>query len=62
MITLLRILSWLGLTLTVLPPVLYLFDALPLDSLKYAMATGMLLWFVTAPFVQHMRVTMKDAA
>jgi hypothetical protein len=55
MIPLLRILSWLGLALTVLPPVLYFFDAQPLDSLKYAMAAGMLLWFATAPFVQHLR-------
>ena len=46
------ILARLGLLLTILPPILFLFDGLPLDSVKWVMVLGTLLWLGAAPVLQ----------
>lgn len=56
MTLILKIVSWLGLVLTLLPSILFFFDALSLDALKTAMIVGMLLWLVSAPFTQKPEV------
>ncbi|MBK1876462.1 hypothetical protein [Pelagicoccus mobilis] len=46
--TLLRIIGWVGLALTVVPSFLFLFDALSMEKLKLAMTIGMVVWFAVA--------------
>jgi hypothetical protein len=53
MIIILRIISYLGLGLTVVPSILFAADAMGHDSMKTAMTIGMVLWLGTAPFVQR---------
>ena len=48
----LTILARLGLVLTILPPILFLFDAMSLDSAKWIMMLGTVLWLVVAPILQ----------
>lgn len=48
----LTIVARLGLLLTIIPPVFFLFGGLPLDSVKGVMLLGTLLWLVAAPFLQ----------
>ncbi len=48
----LTIVARLGLVLTILPPILFLFDTLPLDSVKWVMLLGTLLWLGASPFLQ----------
>ena len=46
------IIARLGLLLTILPPVLFLFDGLSLDTTKWIMMLGTILWLVFAPILQ----------
>ncbi|MBK1875334.1 hypothetical protein [Pelagicoccus mobilis] len=46
--TMLRIIGWLGLVLTLVPSLLFLFDAISIESLKLAMTIGMVVWFSVA--------------
>lgn len=48
--TVLIILSFIGLALTVLPAFFVFSGAIPWQTHANLMATGMVLWFVTAPF------------
>jgi hypothetical protein len=52
---LLRILSYIGLLLTVVPSVLVFAGSISLDLHKQLMAAGMLLWFLTAPFWMNLK-------
>ena len=51
----LTILARLGLFLTILPPVLYLFDGMLLNTAKWVMMLGTFLWLVAAPIIQKKR-------
>ena len=46
----LKIVSLIGLLLTMIPPVLIFMGKIELDSTKILMAFGMVAWFVSAPF------------
>ncbi len=46
----LKLLSFLGLGLTVCPPVFYFFAKLNLTACHQLMTVGMVIWFVSAPF------------
>jgi len=46
------ILARLGLVLTILPPILFLFDGLSLNSAKWVMLLGTILWLIAAPVLQ----------
>ena len=48
----LTIVARLGLLLTILPPILFLFDGLSLDATKWIMMLGTILWLVVAPILQ----------
>ncbi len=48
--TLLGILAFAGLALTLIPSVFVFTGTLPIETNKMLMAAGMLLWFVVAPF------------
>ncbi|MHA7130863.1 hypothetical protein [Algoriphagus namhaensis] len=48
--SLLKLISFLGLILTISPPVLYFLGDTSLDRMKISMAIGMVLWLATAPF------------
>lgn len=56
MSTVLKLISALGLALTVVPALLVFLRGLPWDTHALLMAVGTLLWFATAPF------WMRDAA
>ncbi len=47
---LLMLLSFAGLTMTIVPSFLVFFQQIPLDQNKMFMALGTVIWFVTAPF------------
>lgn len=47
---LLKIGSFLGLALTLVPPITFFVGNLELSLMKGYMGIGMVLWFVTAPF------------
>ncbi len=47
---LLKIGSFLGLVLTLVPPIIFFVGNLELSLMKGYMGIGMVLWFVTAPF------------
>lgn len=47
---LLKLLSLIGLLLTVVPSVLYFYQNITFDMHKLLMAIGTALWFLTAPF------------
>lgn len=46
--SLLRLIGWLGLGLTVVPSILFLFESIELEKLKLCMTIGMIAWFVAA--------------
>jgi hypothetical protein len=46
----LKVLSLIGLLLTMIPPVLVFMGKIELDTTKLLMAIGMFAWFVSAPF------------
>lgn len=46
----LKLLSLIGLLLTALPPILFFMDQIELSSCKSLMVSGMICWFVSAPF------------
>lgn len=48
--TILKIASYLGLVLTIIPPILFFKSYITLDSSHLYMTIGMLIWFGTAPF------------
>lgn len=50
--TVLKILSYLGLVLTVIPSFMFLMDLMSLESVKLVMILGGVLWFATAPILQ----------
>ncbi len=47
---LLKLLSYLGLALTLVPSLLVFYGLIELIAYKWLMLAGTLLWFVTAPF------------
>jgi hypothetical protein len=53
MTSVLKLLSLLGLVLTVVPSVLVFLGVITLDVNKTVMLLGTLLWFLTAPFWMH---------
>lgn len=48
--TLLKIISLIGLLLTMIPPVLIYMNKIDLETTKLLMAFGMFAWFASAPF------------
>ncbi len=52
---LLRILSYVGLLLTVIPSILVFAGSISLELHKQLMTVGMLLWFLTAPFWMNLK-------
>lgn len=48
--TLLKVISYIGLALTVIPSFLVVAGSLSLDTHKLLMAIGMILWFAASPF------------
>ncbi|WKN33536.1 hypothetical protein PZB74_09355 [Porifericola rhodea] len=47
--TIVKILSLIGLVLTLLPAILYFYDYISADLHKQLMLCGTLIWFVSAP-------------
>lgn len=47
---LLKVLSFVGLALTIVPSVLVFAQEIAMDAHKQLMVIGMLLWFTTSPF------------
>lgn len=47
---LLKILSYIGLLLTLIPSILYFSGTISADTHKMLMFTGTVLWFLSAPF------------
>jgi Na+/proline symporter len=54
MLNLLKIIGRIGLLVTILPAVLFLFGWMTLASAKLGMILGTVIWLVTAPVVQKM--------
>jgi hypothetical protein len=48
--SLLKLVSVIGLVLSIVPPVLFFFGKMEMSSMKLWMGIGMLAWMVTAPF------------
>ena len=48
--TLLQLLSALALAGTIVPPVLFFGDMVPLDGMKLWMTVSMVVWFAATPF------------
>jgi hypothetical protein len=46
----LQCLSWTGLALTIVPSAVFLAGRMELDTVKWLMLIGMLLWFAATPF------------
>jgi hypothetical protein len=46
----LKLCSFFGLILTVLPPIFFFLGKISLDSSHLLMVFGMVIWFLTAPF------------
>lgn len=44
-----RILGLLALAGTIIPPALFMFKLMPLDTVKWIMLAATLAWFITAP-------------
>ena len=57
---LLGTLAGIALAATLLPSVLVYAGAMELETQKTIMAAGMVLWFVTAPFVRKRRRTTTE--
>ncbi|MGB0290471.1 MAG: hypothetical protein ACPGH0_06260 [Opitutales bacterium] len=53
--TLLIWIGRIGLALTILPAVGFLFGVLTLSTTKLLMIVGMPLWFIAAPIIQHLK-------
>lgn len=47
---LLKLVSVIGLVLSIVPPVLFFFGKMEMSPMKLWMGIGMLAWMVTAPF------------
>jgi len=47
---LLKLLSLVGLILSIVPPVMLFLGKMEMDSMKLWMGVGMVVWMVTAPF------------
>ena len=47
---LLKISSLIGLIISILPPILFFVGKIEMDTMKWTMGIGMVLWMVTAPF------------
>lgn len=54
MTNLLKIIGRAGLILTILPPILFVFGALELPTMKGIMIVGTLIWLIVAPIVQKL--------
>ena len=52
MTAVLKILSRLGLALTIIPAFLFLLDSMSLKTVKLTMIAGAVLWLITAPIIQ----------
>jgi hypothetical protein len=44
-----RVLSWLALTGTIVPPILFFYDRVTLDQTKLWMLIATVVWFAAAP-------------
>ncbi len=47
---LLPLISWLGLALVIVPPMLYLVGSTDKHTMQWVMLAGTILWFGTVPF------------
>ena len=52
--TIVKLIAYLGLTLTLLPSLLFLTGAMTLEALKLTMLAGTILWLVSAPIGQKL--------
>lgn len=57
--TSLKLISFIGLGLTLLPSFFVFFGVIELDTNKNLMILGTVLWFITAPFWMNKRVQEK---
>lgn len=48
--SLLKLISIIGLVLSIVPPVLFFIGTMEMSSMKLWMGIGMVVWMVTAPF------------
>jgi hypothetical protein len=46
----LRTVSWIALSASILPAILYMNDVMPLGAVKTCMLISTVVWFVTTPF------------
>lgn len=46
----LKVLAYIALALTIVPPFMFLGDSIELGAMKNVMIAGVVLWFATAPF------------
>lgn len=44
-----KILGFLALAATIVPPALFMFKLVSLDTVKWTMLAGTVVWFITAP-------------
>lgn len=44
-----KYLGWLALVGTIVPPALFMFKLMPLDTVKWIMLAATIVWFATAP-------------
>ena len=54
MLNLLKIIGRIGLLVTILPAVLFLFGWMTLDAVKLCMILGTVIWLIIAPVVQKL--------
>lgn len=47
---LLKLASFAGLILSIVPPVLFFLEKMEMENMKFWMGVGMVAWMVTAPF------------
>ncbi len=59
MTPIIKIVSYIGLALTIVPSVLFFNDAMSLDAMKTSMTIGMLCWLVAAPLAQRTKDATK---
>ena len=48
-----RVLSWLALAATIVPPVLFFYDRITLDQTKLWMLIATVVWFAAAPLTDE---------
>lgn len=46
----LKVIAYLALVLTIVPPFMFLADSIEVEAMKNVMIVGFVMWFATAPF------------